>query len=31
MYIDTNNYNDVLEECFNYFKISSNPLIKKKF
>tara|TARA_B100001287_G_scaffold267912_1_gene263597 strand:+ start:236 stop:751 length:516 start_codon:yes stop_codon:yes gene_type:complete len=29
MYIDTNNYNDVLEECFNYFKISSNPLIKR--
>jgi len=28
-YIDTNNYNQVMDECFNYFKISTNPLIKR--
>ena len=24
-YIDTTNYNQVMDECFNYFKISTNP------
>ena len=28
-YVDTKEFNLVLEECFNYFKISTNPLIKK--
>ena len=28
-YIDTNNYKQVMDECFNYFKISTNPLIKR--
>ena len=29
VYIDTNNYEDVLEECFNYFKITTNQLVKR--
>ena len=29
IYIDINNYRQVMDECFNYFKISTNPLIKR--